>query len=76
MDSLGDIFKRYQEGLANIPKRLRYISEEDLCPKCDQVLESSEQAHRMMKERPDLTIMPWCRCAKHEEALKEAGLDR
>ena len=36
MDSLGDILRRYQAGLASIPKELRYISEEDLCPKCDR----------------------------------------
>ena len=76
MDSLGDILRRYQAGLASIPKELRNINEEDLCPKCDQVLESSEQAHKMMEGRPDITIMPWCRCARHEVALEEAGLDR
>jgi len=76
MDSLGDIFKKYQDTLANIPEDVRYIHEDDVCPQCNRVRADSEHVRKMIAQRPDLGIVPWCLCAKREASLKEARLDR
>ena len=78
MDSLAETLNKFQAKFASLPKEVRYIPDDGICPKCDSIkrdhpgveqvliarglMDYDEEAH---KYRPNTPIMR-CKCAEEK----------
>ena len=78
MDSLAETLNKFQAKFASLPKEVRYIPDDGICPKCDAIkrdhpgveqvliarglMDYDEEAH---KYRPNTPIMR-CKCAEEK----------
>ena len=74
MESLSESLQKYLTSLDHIPKEVRYIPEDGICPECNQLKRNHPQVNKVLAARQlqyidvdtgDLVVaqpIPYCRC--------------
>ena len=85
MESLSESLQKYLTSLDHIPKEVRYIPEDGICPECNQLKRNHPQVNKVLAARQlqyidvdtgDLVVaqpIPYCRCG---DAVQERAANQ